>query len=346
MQKNPKLLDLVRNRLRLLHKSIHTERQYIAWMTKYIAFCNRHEPDKARWRHPKEFGGHDVEAFLTHFAVEKHVAASTQNQALCALVFLYREVLGQPFDRVNAVRAKRPALMPVVFSRDEAIAVIEHLEDDAMQTMAKLLYGSGLRLMECVRLRIKAVDFQRKQILVRDGKGNKDRYTILLDNVIEPLQRQIAYAAALHDKDLARGSGSVHLPYALAEKYPHAATDLGWYWVFPSRNLSVDPRAGIKQRHHTHPTVLQKAVKDAIRKAGINKHASCHSFRQMYRESNYLGKRSEMAGVYGNRTHPGRYQRPTLDLKSRSRTSQLSTPLLRWFHFFKLDKESQAFFHH
>ena len=127
MQKNPKLLDLVRNRLRLLHKSIHTERQYIAWMTKYIAFCNRHEPDKARWRHPKEFGGHDVEAFLTHFAVEKHVAASTQNQALCALVFLYREILGPPFDRVNAVYANRPALIPVVFSRDEAIAVIESM---------------------------------------------------------------------------------------------------------------------------------------------------------------------------------------------------------------------------
>jgi integron integrase len=282
MHKNPKLLDLVRNRLRLLHKSIHTERQYLDWMTRYIAFCNRDEPVKANWRHPKEFGRYDVEAFLTHLAVEKQVAASTQNQALSALVFLYREVLGQPFDRVNAIRAKRPSLMPVVFSREEAITVIEQIDDDTMQTMAKLLYGSGLRLMECARLRIKDVDFQRKQLLVRDGKGNKDRYTILLNNVIEPLQRQIAYVTTLHDKDLAQGYGSVHLPYALAEKYPYAANDLKWYWVFPSRNLSIDPRSGIKQRHHIHPTSLQNAVKDAIRKAGITKHASCHSFRHSF----------------------------------------------------------------
>jgi len=151
-----------------------------------------------------------------------------------------------------------------------------------MQTMAKLLYGSGLRLMECVRLRIKDVDFQRKQILVRNGKGQKDRYTILIDNVIEPLQRQIAYAAALHDKDLAQGYGSVHLPYALVEKYPNAATDLRWYWVFPSRNLSIDPRSGIKQRHHIHPNSLQKYVREAIRKAGIRKHALCHTFRHSF----------------------------------------------------------------
>ena len=144
--------------------------------------------------------------------------------------------------------------------------------------MAKLLYGSGLRLMECVRLRIKDVDFQRKQILVRNGKGQKDRYTILIDNVIEPLQRQIAYAAALHDKDLAQGYGSVHLPYALVEKYPNAATDLRWYWVFPSRNLSIDPRSGIKQRHHIHPNSLQKYVREAIRKAGIRKQALCLRF--------------------------------------------------------------------
>jgi site-specific recombinase XerD len=151
-----------------------------------------------------------------------------------------------------------------------------------MQTMAKLLYGSGLRLMECLRLRIKDVDFHRKQLVVRNGKGQKDRYTILLDNAIAPLQRQIEYAMALHDKDLAQGYGSVHVPYALAEKYPNAATDGRWYWVFPSRNLSIDPRSGIKRRHHLSPTALERAVSSAIRKAGVSKQALCHTFRHSF----------------------------------------------------------------
>ncbi len=282
MNSKPKLLEQARNRLRMLHKSYHTERQYLAWITAYIAFCNRHEPNKATWRHPKDCGRHDVEAFLTHLAVRKHVAASTQNQALSALVFLYREVLDRPLDHVNAVRAKKPVTMPAVFSRQEAMAVIEQIDNDAMQTMAKLLYGSGLRLMECLRLRIKDVDFQRKQLLVRDGKGRKDRYTILLDNVITPLQRQIVYATALHERDIAQGDGSVYLSYALAEKYPHAATDVRWFWVFPSKNLSVDPRSGVKQRHHLSPTALQNAVRKAIRKAEVPKHALCHTFRHSF----------------------------------------------------------------
>ncbi len=210
------------------------------------------------------------------------MAASTQNQALCALVFLYREVLNQPLENVRAVRAKIPTTMPAVFSREEAVAVIEAIEHDMMQTMAKLLYGSGLRLMECIRLRIKDVDFQRKQLLVRDGKGRKDRYTILLDNVIAPLQRQIAYAMTLHEKDMAQGYGTVYLPYALAEKYPNAATDVRWFWVFPSRNLSVDPRSDVKQRHHISKSALQKAVRNAIRKAGVRKHALCHTFRHSF----------------------------------------------------------------
>jgi integron integrase len=282
MNSKPKLLEQARNRLRLLHKSFHTERQYLSWISSYIAFCNRHEPNKARWRHPKDCGRHEVEAFLTQLAVEKHVAASTQNQALSALVFLYRDVLNQPLEQVNAVRAKKPVTMPTVFSREEAVAVIEHMENDTMQTMTKLLYGSGLRLMECVRLRIKDVDFQRKQLLVRDGKGRKDRYTLLLENVIIPLQRQIAYATALHEQDIAQGYGRVYLPYALAEKYHDAATDLRWFWVFPSRNLSVDPRSGVKQRHHISPSTLQKAVRTAIRKAGVSKHALCHTFRHSF----------------------------------------------------------------
>jgi len=155
MNNKPKLLGQARNRLRVLHKSYHTERQYLAWITAYIAFCNRHEPDKAKWRHPKDCGRHEVEAFLTHLAVDKHVAASTQNQALSALVFLYREVLDAPFDQVNAVRAKKPVTMPAVFSRQEAVAVIEQIDNDTMQTMTKLLHGSGFRLMEYLRLHIK-----------------------------------------------------------------------------------------------------------------------------------------------------------------------------------------------
>jgi integron integrase len=282
MNNKPKLLQQVRDRLRLLHRSYHTEQQYLAWMTAYIAFCNRHEPDKSKWRHPKDCGQPEVEAFLTHLAVDKQVTASTQNQALSALVFLYREVLEQPFENVRAVRANIPTTMPAVFSREEAVAVIEAIEHDTMQTMAKLLYGSGLRLMECLRLRIKDVDFQRKQLLVRDGKGFKDRYTILLKNGIAPLQRQIEYARALHEKDLAQGYGTVYLPYALAEKYPNAATDVRWFWVFPSRNLSIDPRSGIKQRHHLSKTALQKAVRKAIKKAGVSKHALCHTFRHSF----------------------------------------------------------------
>jgi integron integrase len=282
MNEKPKLLEQARNRLRVLHKSYRTERQYLAWMTAYIAFCNRHEPDKARWRHPKDCGRPDVEAFLTHLAVDKQVAASTQNQALSALVFLYRDVLDAPLEHVNAVRAKKPVTMPAVFSREEAIAVIAHIDNDMMQTMTKLLYGSGLRLMECLRLRIKDVDFQRKQLLVRDGKGQKDRYTILLDNVIVPLQRQIAFATALHEQDCAQGYGRVYLPHALAEKYPHASTDVRWFWVFPSRNLSLDPRSGMKQRHHLSPTALQNAVRTAIHKAGVPKQALCHTFRHSF----------------------------------------------------------------
>ncbi len=282
MNNTPHLFEQVRDRLRLLHRSYHTEKQYLAWMTAYIAFCNRHEPDKMKWRHPKDCGRHEVKAFLTHLAVEKRVMASTQNQALCALIFLYREVLNQPLENVNAVRAKIPTTMPAVFSREEAVAVIEAIENDMMQTMAKLLYGSGLRLMECIRLRITDVDFQRKQILVRDGNGGKARDTILIDNAIAPLQRQIEYAMILHEKDMAQGCGTVYMPYALAEKFLQTTTDVRWCWVFPSRNLSVDPRSDVKQRHHISNTALQKAVRTAIRKAGVRKDASCHTFRHSF----------------------------------------------------------------
>jgi integron integrase len=282
MDKQPKLLESARQRLRLLHKSFHTERQYCSWISAYITYCNRDEPDKSKWRHPKDCGAAEVEAFLTHLAIDKEVAASTQNQAFSALTFFYRDIIEQPLENVKAVRAKQPTTMPAVFSREEAVAVINEIENDTMQTMAKLLYGSGLRLMECVRLRIKDVDFQRDQILVRNGKGHKDRYTILVENVVEPLRRQIAYAQALHAKDVAQGYGHVYLPYALAHKWPNASTDPRWYWVFPSRNLSTDPRSGRKQRHHLSPSALQNAVRNAIRAVGIPKHALCHTFRHSF----------------------------------------------------------------
>ncbi len=282
MDKQPKLLDAARQRLRVLHKSFQTERQYLSWMSDYITYCNRDEPDKVKWRHPKDCGAADVEAYLTYLAMEREVAASTQNQAFSALMFLYREVIDQPLDNIKAVRAKQPATMPAVFSREEAVAVIHEIHQDSMQTMAKLLYGSGLRLMECVRLRVKDVDFQREQILVRDGKGHKDRYTILVENVIVPLRRQIDYALALHTQDLAQGYGHVYLPYALAHKYQNASTDPRWYWVFPSKNLSIDPRSGRKQRHHLSPSALQNAVRNAIRAVGVPKHALCHTFRHSF----------------------------------------------------------------
>ncbi|RME11273.1 MAG: integron integrase [Ardenticatenia bacterium] len=273
-QRSPKLLDRVRQVLRRKHYSYRTEQAYIQWIKRYILFHNK--------RHPKEMGAPEIEAFLTHLAVEEHVAASTQNQALSALFFLYRDVLGQDLDlSINAVRAKKPKRLPTVLTRQEVQRVFAHLTGLHL-LIAQLLYGSGLRLMECLRLRVKDLDFEQFQVIVRDGKGQKDRVTVLPQALVEPLQRQVQHVQHVHQQDLARGYGAVFLPDALARKYPNAEREWIWQWVFPSARLSVDPRADVVRRHHVDPTTVQKAVRRAAQAAGINKRVSPHTFRHSF----------------------------------------------------------------
>jgi integron integrase len=269
-----KLLDQVREAVRTRHYSIRTEEAYVRWAREYILFFEK--------RHPSELGASDVSAFLSHLAVERKVAASTQNQALSALLFLYREVLALPIGWVDDVeRARKPKRLPVVFTKEEARSVLAHLRGEAW-LMASLLYGSGLRLMECARLRIKDLDLARLEITVRDGKGGKDRLTVLPHSLIEPLRRQLDRARALHGLDVREGFGRVHLPYALTRKYPSADREWCWQYVFPARHRSVDPRTGREQRHHVAETALQKAVKAAVRASGVAKPGSCHTFRHSF----------------------------------------------------------------
>jgi integron integrase len=269
-----KLLDQVRDVLRLKHYSIRTEEAYVDWCRRYILFHNK--------RHPQEMGVTEVEAFLTYLAVDQHVAASTQNQALCALEFLYREVLHQELDGpITPVRAKKPERLPTVLTREEARRVIG-LMSGTHQLMAKLLYGSGLRLMECVRLRVQDIDFDQHQIIVRDGKGGKDRVTMLPDALVPFLREHLQRVRLIHESDLAQGYGSVYLPYALERKYPNASTEWIWQYVFPSERLSVDPRSGVTRRHHIDENTLQKAVRQAALQARLDKHVTCHTFRHSF----------------------------------------------------------------
>jgi integron integrase len=270
----PKLLDQVRHSIRTKHYSIRTEEAYIRWIKEFILFHNK--------RHPSELAEVEVSKFLSHLAVDRKVAASTQNQALSAIVFLYREVLNKPLHWLDDLdRAKRPAKLPVVLSREEVRAVLAQL-DGPNWLMASLLYGSGLRLMECVRLRVKDIDFSYDQIIVRDGKGSKDRVTILPTSLKPPLQRQMDKTRALHENDLKHGFGRVYLPYALEKKYLNANHQWGWQYVFAATRLSVDPCSGRMQRHHIAEDVLQKAVRSALGRAGISKPASCHTFRHSF----------------------------------------------------------------
>jgi integron integrase len=270
----PKLLEQVRHIIRIKHYSIRTEQAYLQWIKQYILFHNK--------RHPSELSEPDVSSFLSHLAVGRSVAASTQNQALSAIVFLYKQVLNKPLDWLDDLeRAKRPAKLPVVLSRAEVRAVLAQL-DGSKWLMASLLYGSGLRLMECLRLRVKDVDFGYSQIIVRDGKGGKDRATILPDILKPPLNSHLDKVKTLHENDLRLGFGRVYLPYALEKKYPNADHQWCWQFVFPTSRLSVDPRSGKLQRHHIAEDVLQRAVSSAIRQAGISKPASCHTFRHSF----------------------------------------------------------------
>lgn len=270
----PKLLDQVRLVLRTRHYSIRTEQAYVSWIRDFILFHHK--------RHPSEMSAPHVSAWLSYLANERHVAASTQNQALSAVLFLYREVLGVDLDWLEGVvRARKPSRLPVVFTRREAFDVLAHLRG-THRLMADLLYGAGLRLMECVRLRVKDVDFFRKQITVRDGKGGKDRVTMLPAKLGEPLTRHLESVKAIHEQDLRRGDGRVYLPFALARKYSSASTEWGWQYVFPATKLSRDPRSGEIRRHHTDEQALQRAVRQAVRAAGLSKPGSCHTFRHSF----------------------------------------------------------------
>jgi len=271
---SPKLLDRVRAELRTRHYSIRTEQTYIDWIKRYIIFHKK--------QHPRDLGAAEVKAFLEHLAVDRNVAASTQNQALNALVFLYKQVLGQDFGMLGDVkRAKRPARLPVVLTREEVQRIFVHMKG-IFRLMTQLLYGTGMRQMECVRLRVQDIDFGYRQIIIRDGKGHKDRITVLPVTLIASLQEHLKWVRAVHEQDRADGVEGVYLPEALSRKYPTAHKDWRWQWVFPSEHLSVDPRTGVERRHHVHENGLHQAVKRAVQLARIDKRVSCHAFRHSF----------------------------------------------------------------
>ena len=270
----PKLLDQVRDRIRVKHYSIRTETQYVQWVRRFILFQDK--------KHPRDMGAPEVEAFLTHLAVVGNVAAATQNQALSALLFLYREVLAIDLPWLdNVTRAKRPQRMPVVLTREETHAVLDRMSG-VYGLMARLLYGTGMRLMECVRLRVKDVDFARREILIRDGKGAKDRVTMLPDSVVLPLQTHLQHRRVLFDDDSEAGKAGVYMPDALARKYPNVPTVWGWQYIFPSGSYSVDPRSGAERRHHLDEKLLQRAMKRAVQASGMVKLATPHTLRHSF----------------------------------------------------------------
>ncbi len=269
-----RLLDQVRERIRTRHLSYRTEQTYLAWILRFIRFHGI--------RHPKDMSTADVEAFLTHLAVDRNVSASTQNQALNALLFLYREVLGQPFGQLDSVtRAQRPKRIPAVLSVEEVARVLQNL-NGVHWLVCCLQYGSGLRLMESVRLRVKDLDFGHRAIVVREGKGAKDRVVTLPDELIVPLQRHLAARRTLFERDCATGHGTVSIPFALARKYPQAACSWMWQYVFPATRIGTDPRSGEQRRHHVDESAVQRAMRNAVRAAGIEKPASCHTLRHSF----------------------------------------------------------------
>jgi len=270
----PRLLDSVRAAIETRHYSRRTQETYVQWIKRFIIFSGK--------RHPRELGAPEVTAFLSHLAVAGQVAASTQNQALAALLFLYREVIDEPLPWLNdIVRAKRPVRKPSVLTADEAQRLLSQMRGPKL-LMASLLYGAGLRLRECLGLRVKDVDFGYRQIFVRDGKGGKDRITVLPAPIVEPLQKHLIRVKALHERDLAQGYGDVELPDALMRKYPKAQYEWAWKFVFPSYKRSVDPRTGVIRRHHVYENFLIRGVKQAARDAGIAKHVSCHTLRHSF----------------------------------------------------------------
>lgn len=270
----PRLLDQVRARCRRLNYSVRTERAYLGWIRRFVLANGK--------RHPRDLGAQEIETFLTDLAVRGNVAASTQNQALSALLFLYREVLGLDLPWMEGVtRAKRPQRLPVVLSRAEVERLLTMI-DGEVWLMAALLYGTGMRLMECMRLRVKDIDFERRQITVRDGKGAKDRQVPLPDSVRDRLKSAVERVRILHEQDLVAGNGTVWLPHALSRKYPNAEREFAWQYVFPARSLSIDPRSGARRRHHVDEAVLQRAIKVARTRAGIDKPVTPHVLRHSF----------------------------------------------------------------
>ncbi len=273
-ERGPKLLDLVRMTIRARHYSRRTEKTYIGWIRRFIYFNGK--------KHPGEMGEAEITAFLSHLATRRKVSAATQNQALNAILFLYREVLKRDIAWLDGVvRAKRSHRLPVVLSQGEVRAVLGKMSG-VTRLMASILYGSGLRLLECARLRIKDVDFEWGEITVRDGKGQKDRVTLLPAGLNKPLFEHVSRVRRQHAADLAKGYGSVELPYALARKYPNASRETGWQWVFPATRFYRDRETGEHRRHHLHESVLQRAVHNAVNAAGVAKQASCHTLRHSF----------------------------------------------------------------
>lgn len=271
---DPLLMKRLRERIKVRHYSIRTEQAYAAWVWRFIAAND--------YTDPRQLGHREVEAFLTRLANDHDVAPGTQNQALAALLFLYREVLGVDLPWMEeVVRAKRPRRVPVVLSREEVSRLLAALDGQAW-LMAALLYGTGMRLMECARLRVKDIDFARSEIIVRDGKGGKDRRVPLPQRLRDSLQAAVQRITVIHAQDLANGAGEVWLPHALSRKYPNGARELGWQYVFPARRLSQDPRSGRIRRHHVDEAVLQRAVKRARERSGITKPATCHTLRHSF----------------------------------------------------------------
>ena len=268
-----KLLDDIRSAIRVRHYSRRTEEAYLKWIKQYILFHQK--------KHPIEMGEAEINAFLTHLAVKQNIAASTQNQALCAIIFMYKNVLNKDIGELSLVWAQRPKRIPVVLSRQEVKAILSHLQGDYW-LMAMMMYGSGLRLMECLRLRIKDVDLHYKQILVRDAKGHKDRFVPLSEKTIDSLNKHIVKIKALHEKDLKNGYGRVYLPSAIELKYKNAARDFKWQFLFPAHRISQDPRSGLWRRHHLYEHVFQRVMKEAVRKTGIRKHATPHTLRHSF----------------------------------------------------------------
>ncbi|WNZ24703.1 integron integrase [Leptolyngbya sp. NK1-12] len=273
MQPPRKLLDQVRGAIRLKHYSYRTEQTYVHWIRRFLLFHNK--------RHPRDMAVPEIEAFLTHLAVHEQVAASTQNQALSALLFLYRHVLHQALAAVDAIRAKPSRYLPTVLTVAEVMAILEQMTG-VHRLVLQLLYGSGLRLREGLTLRVKDLDFAQRQIGIRDTKGQESRVTMLPLCLVEPLRHQLEHARRLHPQDLEAGYGSVYLPFALERKYPHADRQWIWQSVFPAERRSIDPRRGAVRRHHLDESGLQKAFKRAVPAAQVEKRVSCHTFRHSF----------------------------------------------------------------